>query len=166
MKRNRTRRAANVALQTAELMMAAPQVVAHRVGRLAAAGHTPSARDRREFHRMGAEKVAAFQESWAAMGMHAWRQQAQFAQALMGLWTTWMRAAGNPMHPTALAAGAQALGRSASHLHHLALGVAGEGLAPVHRRAVANARRLSALTVPTAVAVPLTRRTPATRKRK
>jgi hypothetical protein len=32
--------------------------------------------------------------------------------------------------------------RSLAQLHHAALGVLGKGLAPVHRKAVANAKRL------------------------
>jgi hypothetical protein len=143
MKRNPTPRAARLATKTAELMLAAPQVVAHRVGRMAQAGHVLSAQDRREFSRMGSEKVAAFQESWAAMGQQAWRQQAQLAQVWMGLWTAWLRAASRPWHPTGWLVGTQAIGRSASQLQQVALGMADKGLEPVHRRAVANARRLS-----------------------
>ena len=43
---------------TGELAAAVPQVVAHRVGRMMAAGPLPGARDQQEFYRMGAEKVA------------------------------------------------------------------------------------------------------------
>ena len=45
-----------------ELAFAAPQVVAHRVTRMAIAGPSLSERDRKEFERMGAEKTAAFSE--------------------------------------------------------------------------------------------------------
>jgi hypothetical protein len=62
---NRKSRA--LATQVIDLGLAVPQVVAHRVARMALAGLSPSMRDRREFHRMGAEKVAAFYESWNAM---------------------------------------------------------------------------------------------------
>ena len=97
-----------LAQHATELMVAAPQVVAHRLTRMAQAGHTPNARDRAEFQRMGAEKMAAFWESWQAMGLQAmmawnlpWWQSGS-------AWTTLMA----------------------------------RGLAPVHRRAVANAKRL------------------------
>ena len=48
--------------KAAELAFAAPQVVAHRVTRMAIAGPSLSERDRKEFQRMGAEKTAAFSE--------------------------------------------------------------------------------------------------------
>ena len=53
-----------LAAQAVELSLAAPQVVAQRVARISRAGATPSAADRREFTRMGAEKVAAFWQSY------------------------------------------------------------------------------------------------------
>jgi len=113
---------ARVARQSLELSLAAPQVVAHRVARMATASMSPtlSDRDRREFTRMGAEKLQAMQESWVAMGLQAWRAQFTFAQAwmssLMRMSTLpWMRVSSQVM---------------------------GAGMAPVHRRAVANAKRL------------------------
>ena len=48
-------RAALVARQATDLAVAAPQVVAHRLTRMAMAGANPSARDRREFTRMVSE---------------------------------------------------------------------------------------------------------------
>jgi hypothetical protein len=121
---SRHRSSLKLARQTGELALAAPQVVAHRVTRMLLAGAQPSARDRREFTAMGAEKVAAFQESWMAMGMQAWRVQQQMAFAWwQALFTPWARARA-PQWPQAM------------------MGVLGQGLAPVHRRAVANARRL------------------------
>src|SRR3954454_21310068 len=63
----RRHRAVRNTRQAIELALAVPQVIAHRVGRAALAGPFPSPRDRRELQRMGAEKVAAFYESWNAM---------------------------------------------------------------------------------------------------
>jgi len=65
----RRRRSKALAAQTVDLAFAVPQVLAHRLTRMAMAGATPSARDQREFYRMGTEKVAAFNEAWAAMAM-------------------------------------------------------------------------------------------------
>lgn len=119
-----------LALQTAELAFAAPQVVAHRLARMALAGHTPSARDRREFELMGAEKLAAMHESWTAMWLESLRAQQQMSLSLMNsMWFPW---AGPRVTPRS----------SAACLQRAALGVMGQGLAPVHRRAVANAKRL------------------------
>jgi hypothetical protein len=119
-----------MATQAVELAVAAPQVVAHRMMRMALAGGTPSARDRREFGLMGAEKMAAFQESWTAMWLEAVRAQQQFSLSLLQpLWFPW--AVAWPSQRS-----------SAARLQRAALGVLGQGLAPVHRRAVANAKRL------------------------
>lgn len=115
--------------QLAELALAAPQVVAHRLARLAAAGHAPTKRDRLEFQRMGSEKLAAFGESWFAMGAEVLRvQQLWAAQAWRSCWFPW--AGAFPWPPS---------GRALDRAWH---GVLGRGLAPVHRRAVANAKRL------------------------
>ena len=46
--------------QLAEITWSAPQVVAHRTVRMATGGWPPSARDRREYRRMVAEKGTAF----------------------------------------------------------------------------------------------------------
>ena len=67
----RPRKTPPLARQAAELAVAVPQVIAHRLTRLALAGPAPSARDRQEFRRMGAEKAAAFAESWNAMAQQA-----------------------------------------------------------------------------------------------
>src|SRR5438128_1971363 len=65
-----------------ELAFAVPQVVAHRLTRMALAGPVLSARDRREFHGMGQEKVHAFWQSWFAMGW-AWGEAMQLATVAM-----------------------------------------------------------------------------------
>jgi hypothetical protein len=118
-----------LATQAGELAFAAPQVVAHRVMRMLQAGHNPSARDRREFSLMSAEKLAAFNESWVAMGAECWRMQQQF---MFSIWRAWAASwAGVPARWPSLAPG-----------QHAALTLASRGLAPVHRRAVANAKRL------------------------
>jgi hypothetical protein len=112
--------------------MAVPQVIAHRVGRMAAAGPHPSARDRKEFKLMGAEKMAAFYESWAAMGLAAMKSQQQMAASM------WRAAA---MAPWSMARPASLLPTTNTLARH-ALGVLSQGMAPVHRRAVSNAKRL------------------------
>lgn len=126
---------ARVARQTLELSLAAPQVVAQRVARMAAAGAggTLSARDRREFSRMGAEKLEAFQESWMAMGVQLWRTQLTFAQAWTnGMARLWLSGAPLGRWPAVVTLPwAQASAQ-----------MAGAALAPVHGRAVSNARRL------------------------
>ena len=126
----RTRKTPSVARQAAELAVAVPQVIAHRLTRLARAGPAPSARDRREFQRMGAEKAAAFAESWNAMAR-------QTLEATPTLASAFLRAFWSP-------ARARVAAKSATRqVGHAVTAIVRAGLAPVHRRAVANAKRLS-----------------------
>ena len=115
-----------IAAQMIDLGFAVPQVMAYRIARMALAGSSPSARDRREFQRMGAEKVAAFYESWNAMLVETFRANARLARLFFPAWP------GSP--PSSRAA--------AGHLQRATTGIFGKGVAPVRRRAVANARRL------------------------
>ncbi len=117
-------------LKATQLAWAVPQVVAHRLSRMALAGPVPSRRDRAEFLRMGSEKSEAFAESWSAMASEAFRVQ----QTISALWwraflMPWLSS--NPA------------GETAAHLRRAQRSILGKGFAPVHRRAVANARRLS-----------------------
>jgi hypothetical protein len=98
--------------------MVAPQVIALRAARMLAAGASPNARDRREMARMGNEKVEACWESMNAMAGQAMRQ--------------WLSAWLNPWAAFSMKAS-----------HRSAAKILEKGLIPVHRRAKANARRLS-----------------------
>ena len=128
---SRSRKTASFARQSAELASAVPQVVAHRVARMAMAGAVPSERDRREFQLMVDEKNDAFSESWNAMAQQALRvQQAMTASLFSSFWQ--------------VSLGRQAEGGDmATQMHDAAMSVLGHGMAPLHRRAVANAKRLS-----------------------
>jgi hypothetical protein len=98
---------------------------------MALAGPRPSARDRREFQLMAAEKVAAFYESWGAMYAEMTRMQLEIAASLLrSVWFPWASNRGFPFVPRTDIAGR-------------ALTLLGKGMAPVSRRAVGNARRLS-----------------------
>ena len=81
---------------------------------------------------MGAEKVAAFYESWAAMGQAALKAQ-------QSMWLAMMRNAA--LAPWGAAKPASLLPTPAALTQH-SLRVMSQGLAPVHRRAAANAKRL------------------------
>jgi hypothetical protein len=108
-----------------DIMVSSPIVIANRLARFASPGAVTSVRDQAEFQRMGAEKVAAFCESWSAMGLEVLRVQQEWAlQSAFAWWPQHSRAKTWPSPVEA------------------ALRVIDEGLAPVHRRAVANARRL------------------------
>jgi hypothetical protein len=120
-----------VATQAVELAFSAPQVIAHRVSRIMLAGANPSSQDRHEFRLMGVEKLAAFNESWTAMAVQSFVAQQQFAASL---WRTWVRMCFG---------GTPSLSQHSSQWQSAALALIAEGMAPVHRRAVANAKRLS-----------------------
>lgn len=126
----RPRKSSSMAVRLAELSFAVPQVVAHRVTRMALAGHTPSARDKKEFELMVAEKKAAFGQSFTAMAAEAVR--ANQALALSMFTSMWFPGSRKPSAP-ALAAKVQ----------RAAMGVLNKGVAPVHSKAVANAKRLA-----------------------
>jgi len=126
----RRNRSSKAAMQAVELAFALPQVVAHRMSRMAAAGTTPSARDQREFWTMGFEKVLAFNQSWWAMFAEAGRVNQQIMVSMLrATWLPWMMQA--PGFPA-----------SAARLQRAAIDIAIKGVAPIHRRALANARRL------------------------
>lgn len=108
-----------------EIALSAPQVVAHRSARMALAGQTPSARDRKEFQRMGAEKLEAAGESAFAVMLQMWQAQQKAALALMSAW--WKPQAWMDPGPWLRAMP----------------GVTAAGLKPVHKRVTANAQRLS-----------------------
>jgi len=131
MSRRRRASYASLALKSAELAWAVPQVMAHRLARMSVAGASPSPRDKREFERMHTEKTAAFAESWLAMASAT--MLAHQSLAMTALQSFWSAPLGSRRH-------AQAARRRA---RQSALDIMGRGLAPVHRTAVANAKRLA-----------------------
>ena len=116
--RHRGRGAARISIQALELAIAAPQVMAYRLATMALAGASPTARDRREFHRMGVEKIAAFYESWNAMFLALLRANLNLAVTPFQFW--W----------------------SLHRRRRTGLAILGASLDPIHRRVTANARRL------------------------
>jgi len=73
---------------------------------------------------MGIEKIAAANEAWTAMATQAFLENQKLALSVMqSFWFPWMR----PTQRT---------------LNKAAMDILGKGIAPVRRRAVANAKRL------------------------
>lgn len=120
-------RATGLASQAAELGLAVPEVVARRLARLALAGPSPSAEDWHEFHRMSAEKVSAFYESWNGMFLAAWRANSQLLWSAPAWSANWASPHRRVVH---------------KQVQRMTLDILASGIAPIHRRAVANARRL------------------------
>lgn len=124
------RKKTTMADDMAQLAIAAPMVVAQRMTRMALAGASPSARDRKEMDRMSAEKIAALTETWNTTA-------ARMAQANVNLGFDLMRAALSPWNRTGglVNAAATRFGNAATESVQGSLG-------PMRRRAVANAKRL------------------------
>lgn len=122
----RRRRRKRLYTKSAELALAVPQVMAHRLMRMASSGK-PTSRDRREFDRMITEKVEAVGEAWGKMAVKTFEANQELAFSLM---KSWLR-------------GSPSLVRQAGAVQRAAGSVLAAGIAPVHRRATANARRLS-----------------------
>jgi hypothetical protein len=138
----RTRRGAAallLATRAAELALAAPFVVATRTARLVASGTSPTAADRAEQLRMVSEKVEAFTAGWTAMAMRMHRVQVEWALAALRAWLDAWRFPVSVRPPVSLAQSTAATRRLVRGWHD----VANAGLAPVHRAATRNARRLS-----------------------
>ena len=127
----RRRKSLSLLAKSAELAIAAPQVIAHRVTPMAIAGPALSARNRKEFHLMVVEKMAGFGEAWSAMVLQTIRaNQTVVVLLFRAFWAPSLRRRAST---TAVAA----------ELQSAALDILAKGLAPVHRKAVANAKRLA-----------------------
>ena len=118
----RSRQATSTAVKLAELGVAAPQVIAHRLTRMVMAGPTINARDRKEFAGMVGEKQAAVAQAWIGMFTEGVRLQQQVVLSLL--------TSATPSQHVARAKSA-------------ASRMASAGLSPFHRKAVANAKRLA-----------------------
>jgi hypothetical protein len=126
----RARKLQSLTIKSMELALSVPQVFAHRVTRMALAGSHVSDRDRKEFQIMLNEKHAAFAQAWSSMAMHAFHANQAFTASMIPFFFTpysYMRAAAT----------------AAAHVQSAAIGMLGKGLAPIHRKAVSNARRLA-----------------------
>jgi hypothetical protein len=128
---NRTSpRSSSAARKAAELSLAAPQVIAHRLTRMALAGPVLSSRDRKEFTGMVREKQLAFTQGLVGAWIEVARvNQAMLLSAMTSLWSL--------QSPLARARA------SARQMNSGVNTVTDKFLAPVHRKAVSNARRLA-----------------------
>lgn len=142
----------DLAWKMAEMSVASASVIGHRTNQIAKAGPVPDARDRGEFARMGSEKIEASIESVAALGhrgttthindsARTFGLMLQSTAALMSLYSSqsssqfFARQARLTRTLTQLTGSAIDLSNSTARLATL-------GLAPIHSRAVANAKRL------------------------
>jgi hypothetical protein len=134
------------------MSLASAQVIAHRMTRMAAAGPIPGEHDRQEFTRMGQEKFDAVTESARAMTAHLTALNLEFtARALSHLvasnaallaWAASGSVGQSILRQAELAETVSRSAKSASELLDSVAGLAGSGIAPIHARATANAKRL------------------------
>jgi hypothetical protein len=118
-----------------ELAVAVPQVIAHRVTRAVLAGPALSERDSREFQKMVSEKQTAFSRAYWEMGLQMFRVNVQLNSILL-------RAFFAPYSLT-LPSAASAVAQTQEAMDTLL----GKGLAPIHRTAMLNARRLAKIPI-------------------
>lgn len=126
---HRRRSSGSIAARSAELAMAIPQVVAHRMMRMALAGSSPSAGDQREFNTMISEKQAAFSQAWLAMASEAFRANQSIAASVVG---SFLFSSSSIKSTASISRKVQGAANS----------IVSKGLAPIHRTVVANAKRL------------------------
>jgi len=122
-------------MQSMELALAAPQVIAQRTARMLAAGHAPTMADQQEFMRMGTEKIEALVEIWTAMAMQTARANQELLASMMRMWSL-------PWVGLSLSAPLHSRRAAVRRLERTGLALMASAVAPIHRRAVANAKRL------------------------
>jgi hypothetical protein len=143
-----------LAMKTWEMMFASAQVIGHRTGRMALAGPIPDARDQREFHLMGQEKIEATAESLQAIALRMFSVNQQIGliafRQWVAMWSSLVSLVGSRNVPQTLKVQTDMLHNTMSHttsvMNHLGESVAKtmhKGLKPIHSRATANARRLA-----------------------
>lgn len=144
----------DVALKTQEMLLSSGSVIQMRTERMAIAGLAPNAADIAEFHLMSEEKLAAANQSGAAIVnqlqvasqallQRTMRHWFGSATALIGLVTSITPAQAAANGHEWLQANARATA-SVTQLSSVGARVVQRGLKPIHAKATANARRLAA----------------------
>jgi hypothetical protein len=124
-------------LKLGETFAASRNVIDRRVEIMTEAAADPAAGDYRELGRMVPEKVEAFSKAGAVLGRSWWGMQSDAACHFQHMATMMMR--GGLPTPSDL----EAISRRGARTTARAAAVAGAALAPVHKAATANARRLN-----------------------
>ncbi len=130
MTHRKTKKHKPLPLQFSELAFTAPQVISHRMFRLATAGLKPSRRDQQEMIRMNTEKYQAMSESINSILLESIRMNQELTFSCLRMF--WLSGT-NPV--TAAFENAIQMGKVMNEITSL-------GIAPFHRRAMANAKRL------------------------
>jgi hypothetical protein len=132
---------AEVNLKVGEMTVAAGAVIGVRMGVIAAAHHDPFNADYVELGRMVPEKMRAFSEAGAAVVEEYWSLQGDVGNYMLHLGRTMM--AGRLPFPSDLVELAERTSIHATRLATSGVGAAAVALAPLHKKATSNARRLA-----------------------
>jgi hypothetical protein len=132
---------AEVSVKTGEMAAAAGTVIGRRVALMAAAAQDPLAGDYVELGRMVPEKVQAFTEAGAALFDEWWALQRDVGEYMMFVGRALVSF--RPPLPGEMLELAERTSVHGARLAASAVAAAGVAIAPLHRHATANARRLS-----------------------
>jgi hypothetical protein len=132
---------AEVNLKVGEMTIAASAVIGVRMGMIAALQHDPFNADHAELGRMVPEKMRAFCEAGAAIAEEYWSLQRDAGNYMLHLGRTMM--AGRLPLPSDLVELAERTSIHATRLATSGVGAASVALAPLHKKATSNARRLA-----------------------
>jgi hypothetical protein len=127
----------NFATRSSEMWLASAEVIAHRTQRMAQMRSNPSSVDQHELQRMVGEKVEAASDSLQAMGavVSSAYQDAFFAGTNQAMRNFTAMMSGKRLSPGPVSGSAADGARMLAQL-------ADAGMAPFHRRAKSNAKRL------------------------
>src|SRR5580698_9741651 len=131
----RNQKSRSLAVKSMELALSVPQVVAHRVVQMASAGPRLSGRDLKEFEMMVSEKHATFAQAWSSMAVHCFRANQALAISMSDFFFSLFFTPFTSKWPS--------MASASSHAQDAVIGLLSKGLAPIHRKAVLNARRLA-----------------------
>lgn len=125
------RQSTTLARKTTEAAISSPQVIRHRLTRMALAGANPGNRDKKEFHGMITEKYVGFTKAWFAMGVATIRANLVISGFMVtGFFNPFSR---NKFSVFALAGKVQ----------EESMNVLNKGLTPLHKKVVSNSKRLA-----------------------
>ena len=134
---------AEVSLKAGEMTMAAGTVISHRAGMIATAQHDPLNADHAELGRMLPEKVKAFSEAGAAAVEELWSLQRDIGDYMLYVARAMTMTLGRPARPSDVAEFAERSFTHGTRIATTAIGAAAVALAPLHKKATSNARRLA-----------------------
>jgi hypothetical protein len=132
---------ADTSLKTGEMTAAAGSVIGARVALMVAAAQDPLSFDYAEFGRMVPEKVQAFSEAGAALLDEWWSLQRDLGDYMLYLGRA--VTSGRPPLPGDVVELVERTSTHGARLAAGAIGAAGVALAPLHKVATSNARRLA-----------------------